>query len=194
MKAPVITVKKLSTFQGHDGIGVNADIFIDGVYVGHFYDEARGGEPDFDFAYNDSDPSVRARAQAKFANLEAYAKDQPEIDLNADRKFDNKPMMHKAIAIDLIDYAINDAIEAREKKKANNRLNKDKMRTIMWGNPKDTSHYRYVQWKGHTLADIAARPNGVDILQSQVDRIKYDMPVGEEFLNADILTKLGVKL
>ncbi len=194
MKAPVITVKKLSTFQGHDGIGVNADIFIDGVYVGHFYDEARGGEPEFDYAYSQADPSVRARAQAKFADLEAYAKEQPEIDLNADRKFDDKPMMHKATAIDLIDYAINDAIEVREKRKADSRLNRNKMRSIMWGNPKDTSHYHYVQWKGHTLAEIALRPNGVATLQSQVDRIKRDMPAGEEFLNADILTKLGVKL
>lgn len=189
MKTPVITVKKVSSFNGHDGIGVNADIYIDGVYVGHFFDSAHGGEPEFNTAYDGGDATVRDKANAKLKELEEYAASLPEVDLNADKSFGNEPLMHKKSDIDLMDDAINKVLTERDDKKKE----KEMLKGILYGNPK-VGNYRIVSWKGLDLAQVAARPEGLLTIQTQVNRIKKEMKSWEVFLNADILTKLGVKL
>ena len=38
MRKPIVQLKKLSFFEGHDGYGMNADVWIDGVKCMHVYD------------------------------------------------------------------------------------------------------------------------------------------------------------
>jgi hypothetical protein len=38
-----VELKKVSTFQGHDGVGFNADVWINGIECMHAYDGAYGG-------------------------------------------------------------------------------------------------------------------------------------------------------
>lgn len=184
MKEPKITVKKVSSFQGHDGVGVNADVYIDGVYAGHFYDDARGGEPDFDLAYSHTDPTVREKAKAKVDALIAFAKEQPQRDINADKRFGDTPMMHQASYIDLMDYAINDALQAKEDKK----MDKMKASCLMWGKPNGLSYTRIK----FSVPLLSALP--LPVLQAQVDKVKKELKEGEVFLNAEHLQSLGVRL
>jgi len=43
------SLKKIKTFRGHDGQGLNADIYYNGTLVAYYTDLADGGEPDVDF-------------------------------------------------------------------------------------------------------------------------------------------------
>jgi hypothetical protein len=43
------SLKKIKTFRGHDGNGLNADIYYNGKFVAYFTDLADGGDPDIDF-------------------------------------------------------------------------------------------------------------------------------------------------
>jgi hypothetical protein len=185
MKTPIITVKKLQTFRGHDGVGVNADIYVDGVLIGYFHDGAYGGEPEFDSIRDD------IRAIAKIKDIETYVKTLPMKDIDPEKIF-GKPMLIKQDIYTLMDDAVNDAIG----KKADQKNDKVKMKAIMYGIP-SASNYHYISWKGRTLADIVALPNGINLLQTQVDRIKkviLENGKGEIFLNADYLKSLGCKL
>jgi hypothetical protein len=41
---PKVEIRKLQTFKGHDGIGVNADVHINGIKCMYVHDGAYGGE------------------------------------------------------------------------------------------------------------------------------------------------------
>lgn len=43
MIKPVITLKKVKTFIGHDGIGLSADVYVDGIKTFYIFDGATGG-------------------------------------------------------------------------------------------------------------------------------------------------------
>lgn len=184
MKAPIITAKNVKTHQGHEGIGVNADIYIDGVLAGHFYDSADGGEFDFDpnWVNGKRDP----KAEAKIKELEAYAESLPERDLNADRDMGTKPLMHKDHYTDLMDNVINEVIKKREDAK----IAKMRMKYVMYGVPGSPT-YRYISWKGKTLADLSATERGRQVLQAEIIKLQKEFTGKTEILNAKELRSLG---
>lgn len=191
MKAPIITVKKVSTFQGHDGIGVNADVYIDGVEVGHFYDEARGGEPEFSRTVHMDDKKKDALVKSLLKGLDAYAKSLKPVDLNADRSFGNKPLMVQPTAESLMDDVINAEIQKKEDAKFAKRLEKQSITSILYGT-KD--RYQGWSWKNTTLAQLVQTPSGKSALQTRVNIIKLELKKknGETILNSEYLKSLGV--
>ena len=50
------SLKKIKTFRGHDGQGLNADIYYKGTLVAYYTDLADGGEPDIDFISAAAEP------------------------------------------------------------------------------------------------------------------------------------------
>lgn len=77
-----VTVKNIKTFRGHDGIGVNCDIYIDGKKVATMHDAAYGGSYEYQPAGNFaglSNEQISARMSEYRENmrkLEAHAKEQ----------------------------------------------------------------------------------------------------------------------
>ena len=75
------SLKKIKTFRGHDGDGLNADIYYEGKLVAYFVDLADGGEPDIDFlpAAKPLIPQMENNVK-KFGvkYSERYWKDMPE--------------------------------------------------------------------------------------------------------------------
>ena len=191
MKTPIITVKKVSTFQGHDGIGVNADVYIDGIHVGHFYDEARGGEPEFSRAIHMGDKKKDDLVRSLLKELDAYAKSLKPVDLNADRSFGNKPLMVQPTAESLMDDVINAEIGKKEDAKFTKKLEKQSLKGIVYGS-KD--RYRVWSWKNLTLAQLLQHPQGKSVLQTRVNIIKLELKKGESILNADYIKSLGITI
>jgi hypothetical protein len=181
MQTPNITVKNVKTFQGHDGIGVNADVYVNGVFIGYAHDGAYGGELEFQRHFDDKS---RDKVIGLIDLVEAYAKSLPEVDLNADRSFSDKPLMVQPTFESLIDDAINADIAKKEEAKRE----KKKGRGIMYGVP-NAPVYNIITWKKKNLADVP-----IAVLQATVDNVKKRLTSGQVFLNADTLTSLGVKL
>lgn len=186
MKAPVITVKKVQTFRGHDGIGVNADVYIDKIFVGYAHDDANGGELDFQFVFGEN-PAIRERAKKKFDELTKYAASLDEIDLDPERKWSKNPMMVKVSADDLINDVINKHIEEKE----NAKKEKEKMRAIMYGVP-NSECYKIIHWTGKTMMQVCSTTQGKMIAQATIKDLKKKLKNGEVILNASYLETLGL--
>jgi hypothetical protein len=190
MKTPVITVKKVSTFQGHDGIGVNADVYIDGIYVGHFYDDAHGGGPEFTRAIYMDDKAKDNLVKSLLFDLDAYAKSLPSKDLNADKSMGQEPMMIQQDDISLMDDIINAELGKKEKAKFARQFEKHSLTGILYGT---ADHYGRVVFKT-PLAQLVQNPSGKAALQTRVNITKLELKKGETILNKEYLKSLGITI
>ena len=78
MRKPNVQLKKLSFFEGHDGYGMNADIWIDGVKCMHVYDGAFGGCYEYTENRDGSNPDKDEKVKQYIADLNAYIDTLPE--------------------------------------------------------------------------------------------------------------------
>jgi hypothetical protein len=111
MPIPKIEVKKVKFHKGHDGYGMNCDLYVDGKKVCEVHDDAWGGG----FQYNSAGKTHEERkANREIVDaLEKYAKTQTCIS-----EFDNKPMTKNLdIIIDEIIKEDNDKKEAKKLEK-----------------------------------------------------------------------------
>jgi len=168
MKKPIVLLRNVRTFEGHDGLGLNADVWIDGVKCMHLYDSAHGGEYEYtDFVYDN--PKAK-EVKANIAKLEAYVKTLPaeEWDFHG-KKMSIEPNM---------DTFLNNIFEAMQ-------LEKKMKNAILVGDPKSTSYSR-ISWGSTPLSKI---PTGT--LQMTVNELKKKCVNGVVILNTN-LEALGV--
>jgi hypothetical protein len=59
------SLKKVKTFRGHDGTGLNADVYYQNKHIAYFTDAADGGEPDIDFTPAAKDLEAEMEKSAK---------------------------------------------------------------------------------------------------------------------------------
>jgi len=172
MKQPKVTLKKVKTFLGMEGYGVNADVYVDGKLACVAIDSGDGGCMDFQPNYKNLEQS-----KALIKKLEDYCASLPKKIIKVGGKdYKHQPTMEDFINDKLMEWA-----NEKDKKKTE-RLYKQ---AIVFGKPNGTS-YKYLKYK-KPLAEI-----NKNALQLQVDVVKKQRcKNGEVILNTN-LEELGI--
>lgn len=167
-----ITLKNIKTFRGHDGIGLNADIYVDGKKVCHVHDDARGGC----FDYTAYGPDYQANNKI-IGEMEEYAKTLPPVKSS----FDDSTYPQD------LDGLINDIVMKQEIEKMEKK-NVTKFPThIIVGVPGSGSYTEYGYGKPKVLLSQIPVAN----LQRDIDTIKAKLKDGAKILNTN-LEALGI--
>jgi len=167
MKAPKIQLKNVQTFEGHDGIGLNADVWIDGVKCMHVHDGAYGGQMEYhNFCYKNPKADEIKLLIKKF---EDYIKTLPPTQFISGGKTHSMKM-----DMDLFITELQEKMEMEKKMK----------RGVLVGVP-NASQYSIYKFK----MPLSKIPQGQ--LQASVFRIKNKLEKGEVILNTN-LEALGV--
>lgn len=179
MKNPKIELKKVKTFRGHDGIGLDCDLYVDGKKVAHVFDSAHGGENEY-HAYGSSTEEYRANNKI-LEELEEYAKTLHP------HKFPDE-LGGREYPQDLGDI-INNILNEIEKEKLDKKMVKKFETHIIFGIPNGSSY------KEISFGKPAIKLNTIPVarLQTEVDKIQMKLSEGEQIFNTN-LTVLGILL
>jgi len=169
MKKPKIQLKNVQTFEGHDGIGLNADVWIDGVKCMHVHDGAYGGCMEYqNFCYNN--PKAE-QIKVLIKKFEDYIKTLPPTDFIMGGKTHSMKM-----DMDLFITQLQEQMEMDKKMK----------RGVLVGVP-NASQYSIYKFK----MPLSKIPQGQ--LQAAILRIKGQLEKGEQILNTN-LASLGIQV
>jgi hypothetical protein len=128
MKEPKCDVKKVKFHEGHEGAGVNADLWINGVNCGHLLDDGNGGMLDFH-------PNHDLKSKANIKLLEDYIESLPEKPLDfghgAVKDENGNVRMDKTT---FEDYC-NELLYAYERKQVQKKMQKQMLNSILFGIP-----------------------------------------------------------
>lgn len=144
MKEPKVEVKSVRFHEGHEGQGVNADVYINGVKTYHVLDDGNGGCLMINLlAYGSKNPEL---VKAMATELHDYIESLPEKPLDFGhgviKDDQGNVRMYK---ISLEDY-INELLYAYERKKEQKKIEKLMQTALLFGIPNGGS-YRYYQFK-----------------------------------------------
>lgn len=176
MKNPKIELKKVKMFNGHDGVGLDCDLYVDGKKVAHVFDSARGGGNEYQ-EYGNTLDEIKVNRKI-LTDLEEYAKTQTYI-----CEFDGKESTKN------LDIIINELLDVVEKEKQAKKMVKEFETKICAGIPNGDS---YRTW---TFGKPAVQLNRMSIsyLQANIDIIKTKLKEGEVILNTN-LQILGINI
>lgn len=165
-----VKLKNLKFHKGHDGDGFNADLYIRGKKVAHVYDDACGGEFEYNICRdNDGDFS---RNRVLFQELKDYIKTLPNVE---------SKIFEDGLPMDM-DLFIEELIQEIEKEKFQKKLEKLMVNSICYGIPNSGS-YRYMQFK-LPLSEIKLKHSGT--LKAKVLEIQSKLKKGEVIFNTNI--------
>lgn len=168
MIKPVITLKKVKTFIGHDGIGLSADVYVDGIKTFYIFDGATGGESDHT-VFN----------KVKYKELEVYVASLPARPIVIDG-IEYKDLEDNVVMMDYdIDQLVDEAHAEIEKQKAIKKRDK-KMETCVLIGVKGADEYSYYNFK-RKLSEIPK-----DQLDKALQRIKSNLKEDEIILNNNL--------
>jgi len=175
MKAPKVELKKIQNFQGHDGTGLNADIWINAINCMHVFDGAYGGEFEYtDNTYNN--PKVE-QVKTNIQLLDDYIKTLPKgTSGSGDKAFKFKVNR---------DIFINDLLEQIEIAKVKKKMRKQMQTCILIGVP-DDDRYCYFNLK-RSLSALNRQQ-----LQSYVANIKMKHCTSDTVILNTNLKELGI--
>ncbi|HWY33555.1 MAG TPA: hypothetical protein VNX68_02845 [Nitrosopumilaceae archaeon] len=183
MKNAKIELKRVKLFKGHDGVGLDCDLYVNGVKIAHVFDSAHGGEVEYQ-AYG---PDYKANNKM-IEDLEEYARTLPEVPNGY-----NEGTLPQSL-----DSIINDILMKVEIEKQEKKMVKRFDTHIIAGVP-NTGTYK--EWAfgykeltfgtGKVKTPLSALP--VAHLQKNVNQIKA-MLVGEERILNTNLQALGIVL
>lgn len=171
MKQPKVQLKNVHTFEGHDGLGLNADVWINGIKCMHVFDGAYGGEMEYTEHTYDNPKAEQIKANIKL--LDDYIATLPE----ETSTFGDKTFKFKVNR----DIFINNLYEQMQ-------MEKHMKKAILVGDPNSTSYQRF-SWKGKTLAQMP-----VGALQMTVNQIKKKYCTGNVRILNTNLEALGVTI
>jgi hypothetical protein len=132
MTKPRCELKNVKTFRGHDGIGLDADLWINGIKCMHIFDDARGGEFEYEHCIYKNPKAEKVKANIRL--LEDWINAQPKVhsdELNFDYTYD-------------LDIFVNELLEEMEHKKFEAKKKKLYETAIVAGKPNSKS---YMSWK-----------------------------------------------
>jgi hypothetical protein len=173
---PQLKLTNVKTFQGREGYGLNADLWLNGVKICFVRDAGNGGCFDYDI-YGDTD-TERRRNRETLKDIEEYAKSLPEKEYG--------PELGGGTYQPDLENLINELFEEVEKKKADKKMVKKMETHIILGVP-NANIYRALNLK-RPLSDYH-----ITALQRYVDRCKGELRNGEVILNTN-LEALGIIL
>lgn len=120
MKNFKIELKKVSTFNGHDGMGFNADVFLNGVNCLHVHDGAYGGCFDYHLNIKNGNDSHNNKIKKIVAEFDKYIELLPEIEVESvltnGKSFKLKPDRDYLIENKLQEYLFNKQLNTYQKK------------------------------------------------------------------------------
>jgi len=186
MKKPNVLIKNFKTFQGHEGYGMNCDVYIEGVLCLHAHDNGNGGCLDINgLAYGSKDPE---RVMSLIRDLNQYLEEQPEkpwlIGGEQMKDKDGNLKMHKETLEDFINELTYEAERLKEQKK----FQKQMLNCILFGVPNADTYQRYK----FSISLVEFAKTNRSALQSKVDRIKSEYCTeGRIILNTN-LKELGI--
>jgi len=177
MKKPNVQLKKTKTFRGTDGYGLNAEVWINGIFCMFLIDEANGGCFDYEHQIYNNPKADQVKANIKL--LEDYIKTLPEKDYGT---FKAKVNM---------DTYLNDIYVAQEedkvRKKNEKRMSKLFQTALVIGKPNEDK-FRFINFK-RPLYEVPSL-----ILQSNLAKLRVECTkTGEQILNTN-LEELGIKV
>ena len=178
MKSSDIKLKNLKTFKGHDGTGINADVYIYGKKCFSVFDAAYGGE--LEIEYQDYDKVLGKERAGDYINQLLEFLGLP-LDQLALREYKTGKEINSLE--DYVNVLITDSLKEKEQK----RFDKQCIDSICFGIPDSYSYSRITYRK--PLADFPK-----DALQMIVNNIKKsDCKDGVVILNKN-LSELGIKV
>ncbi len=187
MNKPNVQLKKVKTFLGMDGYGLNAEVWINGVKCYFVLDEGSGGEMDFtNEARHTTDPAKRKLIEDNCKLLDDYIKTLPPETSN----FGGKPFTIKMDLPLFIDKLVDEMETEKLRKKNERKMEKLFQTALVIGKP-DSNKFRYINFK----RPLSTLP--LVYLQPHVDKLKRECATsGEQFLNTNLkeLAELGVKI
>jgi len=144
MKEPKVEIKSVRFHQGHEGHGVNADVFINGVKTYHILDDGNGGCLMFDLlAYGSKDPEL-VKAMAK--QLNDYIETIPEKPLDFGHGVIKDSLGNVRMDKTNLEDYVNELLYAYERKKEQKKMEKLMQTSLIWGVP-DGHRYTYINFK-----------------------------------------------
>ena len=187
-----ITLKNLKTFAGHDaGLGINADICLNGKAFAHAYDDAYGGMMDIDAlgsvdkvgdTYEVSKELKRNREIIK--EVEAAIAKYPEHEV----ELGGRPYKVK----ENLEGIVNALVDEMETQK---QIKRDQKKGILIKKP---NGYGMMSWKAGTIDNMFKKYPGdlnkkkiLDMVQKGYDECKAN---GDEVLNLEYLKSIGIKI
>jgi len=177
MKKPKVVLKNLKYHEGHDGYGMNADVWIDNVNCMHVYDSAHGGG--YEYTHNTYKNPNAEKVKSLIKNLEDYIKTLPEKEYD----FGGKKVMVKPD----LDGFICDIEAEMEKEKTKKKMIKHMANAILFGVP-NADMYHIIKFK----VPLSKIPQG--ILQAKVLEIQSKECKGNvQILNTN-LKELGIRV
>lgn len=174
-----IELKKVKTFRGHEGHGLNAEIWVDGVRTAFVLDDA-SGSIFYDFTVYDNAGWNKLKAEV--------ASRQPRPLIIDDKPFekDGAVVMMEPSMEELIDEAFEKWAKDNDAKKLQSRMEREKKglakkfdTQIIYGPEQFDGSYRYFKFK-RPLAEYPTPQ-----LQKFIDDKKKDLQPGEVFYNTN---------
>lgn len=187
-----ITLKNLKTFAGHDaGLGINADICLDGFPFAHAYDDAHGGMMDIQplgglnkvgDSYEVS-PLLK-RTRQMIVDVEAAIAKYPEHEV----ELGGRPYKVK----ENLEGIVNALVDEAETQK---QIKRDQKKGIL---VKIAIGYRTIGWKAGTIDNMFKKYTGeankkqiLDMVQKAYDECKAK---GDEVINLEYLKSIGINI
>jgi hypothetical protein len=187
-----ITLKNLKTFEGHDaGLGINADICLNGFPFAHAYDDAHGGMMDIQplgglnkvgDSYEVS-PLLK-RTRQMIVDVEAAIAKYPQHEV----EFGGRSHMVK----EDLEGIVNALVDEMETQK---QIKREQKKGIL---VKTAMGYRTIGWKAGTIDNMFKKYPGdlnkkkiLDMVQKAYDECKAK---GDEVLNLEYLKSIGIKI
>lgn len=187
MLEPLIEFKKVKTFQGMEGEGMNADIYINGVKCFFMRDAGDGGMIDFDkYSYRDK-PNVAVESNVQLVDQWIAIIPDDVTPLI------NDPYGRKELRIKM-DYELYFSEKYNQFMKAKDTLKFEKKKMelyktcVVFGDPDKPQQYSFLNMKKPLNQFPLAW------LQLQVDNAKAKYIKGNvQFLNKNHLESIGIK-
>jgi hypothetical protein len=191
MLEPHIEFKKIKTFRGMEGEGMNADIYINGVKCFFMRDDGNGGMTDFDRYDNRMQPSIAIESNVQL--VDAWIKTIPDTIIPLKRKPTiEDPRTELVIKADYESYfnqKYEDFIKAKDRAKFEKKKMAMYKTAIVFGDPATPENYSFLNM-GKPLNQLPKA-----WLQQAVNNAKAHYINGNvQFLNKNHLEFIGIKL
>lgn len=175
MKAPSVSFKKFKTFQGMEGAGFNAEMYINGILCYDVIDSGDGGEVNFrPNIYSKNIDKVKEQIKL----LDEYVATLPDKILKASDETTLTIKMN-------LEVYVTDLLVAIEKEKETKKMNKLMETSILFGVP-NGYQYTFYNYK-KPLYDFPT-----PVLQMMVNQIKKKHCIGDVVILNTNLEKYGV--
>lgn len=124
-----VKLKNIKTFRGHDGQGLNADIFINGLKCMHVFDAAYGGCFDYTNYTHNNPKEEQVKANIKY--LEEYINILPE-----------KVFSDTAVTVKMnLDMFVDELFQKCEDEKFLHNLKKNEIDHVIYGLPSGDGYF-----------------------------------------------------